>query len=114
MILRVLIGAAVLTSLTGWGDRAPEWPHSGAMPDEPGHEALERYKPIAAGTLSYRPVEPMPWGDVNSRVAPPGAVPAPPPSSDPAAQGSSDSKPGAQPAPMNDMKDMKDMKGMGQ
>ena len=85
MILRILIGAAVLVGLAGWADRAPEWPHSGPMPDEPGHETSQRYKPIDEGTLSYRPVEPMPWGDVNSRVAPPGAVPAPPPSSSPAA-----------------------------
>ena len=109
MILRILIGTAVLVGLAGWADRAPEWPHSGPMPDEPGHETSQRYKPIDEGTLSYRPVEPMPWGDVNSRVAPPGAVPAPPPSSDPAAKSPSAPKPGAQPAPMDDMKGRKGM-----
>lgn len=33
-----------------------------------------RYESITAGTKSYRPVEPMPWPDVNRRVAPPGAA----------------------------------------
>ena len=32
-----------------------------------------RYSPIVSGTKSYRPVEPLPWGDVNRRVMPPGA-----------------------------------------
>jgi hypothetical protein len=31
-----------------------------------------RYESITAGTKSYRPVEPLPWPDVNRRVAPPG------------------------------------------
>jgi hypothetical protein len=31
-----------------------------------------RYDPVTSGTKSYRPVEPLPWGDVNRRVAPPG------------------------------------------
>jgi hypothetical protein len=28
------------------------------------------YRSILSGTRSFRPVEPMPWGDVNRRVAP--------------------------------------------
>ena len=32
------------------------------------------YESITAGTKSYRPVEPLPWPDVNRRVAPPGAT----------------------------------------
>jgi hypothetical protein len=31
-----------------------------------------RYESITAGTKSYRPVDPLPWPDVNRRVAPPG------------------------------------------
>jgi hypothetical protein len=31
-----------------------------------------RYESITAGTKSYRPVEPLPWPEVNRRVAPPG------------------------------------------
>ena len=34
-----------------------------------GH-AGARYVPLGTGTKSYRPVEPMPWGDLNRRVAP--------------------------------------------
>jgi hypothetical protein len=37
------------------------------------------YRSITSGTKSYRPVEPLPWGDVNRRVAPPGALPTPMP-----------------------------------
>ena len=107
MILRIVIGAAVLVGLAGWADRAPEWPHSGAMPDEPGYGTSQHYDPIAKGTLSFRPVEPMPWGDVNRRVAPQDTLPAP--NSDPAAKGPVEPKPNAQPAPMEDMKGMKGM-----
>jgi hypothetical protein len=28
------------------------------------------YGPVTAGTKSYRPVEPLPWGEVNRRVMP--------------------------------------------
>ncbi len=30
-----------------------------------------RYSPVISGTKSYRPVEPLPWGDINRRVMPP-------------------------------------------
>jgi hypothetical protein len=30
-----------------------------------------RYSPVISGTKSFRPVEPLPWGDVNRRVMPP-------------------------------------------
>ena len=36
-----------------------------------------RYSPVISGTKSYRPVEPLPWGDVNRRVMPKDAQPAP-------------------------------------
>jgi len=35
-----------------------------------------RYSPIMSGTKSYRPVEPLPWGDVNRRVMPKDAQPS--------------------------------------
>ena len=101
MHLRLLIAIVLLPALAGWSDRDPSWPHSGPMPDEAVHVPSTRYVPIGAGTNSYRPVEPMPWGDVNKRVAPQGALPAP--NSAPAANNSSDSKPDAKPAPMDDM-----------
>jgi hypothetical protein len=40
-------------------------------PDDPGAAVrAERYQSLFSGTKSYRPVEPLPWGDVNRRVAP--------------------------------------------
>jgi hypothetical protein len=33
-----------------------------------------RYSPVLSGSHSYRPVEPLPWGDVNRRVMPPDAL----------------------------------------
>lgn len=42
-----------------------------ASPDDPGAPVkADRYSPVTSGTKTYRPVEPMPWGDVNRRVAP--------------------------------------------
>jgi len=35
---------------------------------------LMRYSPVLSGTRSFRPVEPLPWGDVNRRVMPPEAL----------------------------------------
>lgn len=48
-----------------------------ASPENPGAAAPpSRYSPITSGTKSYRPVEPLPWGDVNRRVMPPADRPA--------------------------------------
>lgn len=42
-----------------------------ASPADPGAPVkANRYSPVTSGTKSYRPVEPLPWGDVNRRVAP--------------------------------------------
>jgi hypothetical protein len=42
-----------------------------ASPDDPRVPVPpNRYGPITSGTKSYRPVEPLPWGDVNRRVMP--------------------------------------------
>jgi hypothetical protein len=47
-------------------------------PADPGARVpLTPYAPVISGTRSYRPVEPMPWGDVNRRVTPPDARSAP-------------------------------------
>ena len=40
-----------------------------AAPDEPWAPPV-KYSPVTSGSKSYRPVQPMPWGDVNRRVAP--------------------------------------------
>ena len=72
--LAVLKRAAVIMScsafLTGWGRAPAEWPHSGSMPDEAVRVPRAKYAPVEAGTKSYRPVEPMPWGDINKKIAP--------------------------------------------
>jgi hypothetical protein len=48
-----------------------------ASPDDPGSPAPPmRYQPVTSGTKSYRPVEPLPWGDVNRRVMPKDAQPS--------------------------------------
>lgn len=86
MPLRLLIALIALFALTAWRDRAPEWPASGPMPDQPGHAPRFTYDPVDKGTRSYRPVDPMPWGDVNRRVAPEGALPSTKPETPPPAQ----------------------------
>lgn len=40
-----------------------------AAPDEPWAPSVN-YSSVTAGSKSYRPVQPLPWGDVNRRVAP--------------------------------------------
>ena len=78
---RLLVALLAATALTGWGGREdePEWPHSGPMPDNPVKVKPLRYESISRGAQSYRPIAPMPWGDVNKRVAPPGSLPGAPP-----------------------------------
>lgn len=83
-ILAVLM---VAPALLGWGwpsDRHTlEWPHAGPMPDDPVKVAPYRYAPVTSGNQSYRPIDPLPWGDVNRRVAPPGSLPGAPPARQP-------------------------------
>lgn len=79
MRARLWIILAVSPFLVGWGDRNSQWPHVGTMPDDPAKGGRSHYQSITAGTKSYRPVEPLPWGDINRRVAPPGAPKEGPP-----------------------------------
>lgn len=79
-MLRPIAALVGVFILTGWSDREPSWPYAGAMPDEPVNVPSGGYQSIGAGLKSYRPVEPMPWGDTNRRVAPTGTLPANPPS----------------------------------
>jgi hypothetical protein len=48
---------------------------SPALARDPANPAADvppaRYGSVISGTKSYRPVEPLPWGDVNRRVMPP-------------------------------------------
>ena len=75
MATRLLFAVISLFTLTAWRNAEPGWPVAGPMPDEPGHASQYSYDPVGKGTRSYRPVDPMPWGDVNRRVAPAGALP---------------------------------------
>jgi hypothetical protein len=61
--LSFLVGGLLVTALVA-GAQA-------ANPADPGAPVkANRYKPVTAGTKSYRPVAPLPWGDVNKRVMP--------------------------------------------
>lgn len=77
-MLRPIVALVGIFILTGWGDRELSWPYAGATPDAPIAVPSNSYRSIATGIKSYRPVEPLPWGDTNRRVAPPGAAPAEP------------------------------------
>ena len=74
-MIRIFIAGMLLATLTGWGSRDEElaWPHSGPMPDNPVKVKPLQYKSIGQGNQSYRPIEPLPWGDVNKRVMPKGS-----------------------------------------
>ena len=63
----------VLAPLTATG--VLPWPNAGPMPDEPVDVPSSHYSPVNDGTKSYRPIDPMPWGDVNKRVAPQSPAP---------------------------------------
>ena len=83
MSLRLPISALLLVTLTAWRAADPPWPASGPSPDEPGH-GRGAYKSVTDGTRSFRPVDPMPWGDANRRVSPPGTAETPPVTDQPA------------------------------
>jgi hypothetical protein len=63
------------------------------MPDDPVKVKPLKYEPIGKGNRSYRPIDPMPWGDVNKRVAPPGSFPGAPPASPEMKSGGTPTKP---------------------
>lgn len=69
MLIRTLSGL-----LLGWMSLSPAAAHDPANPDSTVPPA--RYSPVLSGTQSYRPVEPLPWGDVNRRVMPRDAMPS--------------------------------------
>ncbi len=59
----------LLAPLLLWAPTA--LPAKAASPDDPAASVpAERYVGVFKGTRSYRPVEPLPWGDVNRRVDP--------------------------------------------
>ncbi len=58
--------------LLTWLTAAAAVAHDPAKPDTVVPPA--RYSPVLSGSQSFRPVEPLPWGDVNRRVMPPDAL----------------------------------------
>jgi hypothetical protein len=85
MITRTLSGL-----LLGWTFVSPAVAHDPANPDSAVPPV--RYSPVLSGTQSYRPVEPLPWGEVNRRVMPPDAMPSAPGQSKTAPKGKQDKK----------------------
>jgi hypothetical protein len=59
----------LLISFAIAGVALPTWGRDPADPNVPVPPA--RYAPVISGTKSYRPVQPVPWGNVNRSVAPP-------------------------------------------
>ena len=58
--------------LLTWLTTAAAVAHDPANPDIVVPRA--RYSPVLSGSQSFRPVDPLPWGDVNRRVMPPEAL----------------------------------------
>lgn len=58
-----------------WRHRSLIYPYVDRDPANPGLTGTALPDPkVTRGLMSYRPVEPMPWGDVNKNIAPqPGA-----------------------------------------
>lgn len=83
--------ALILILLTS-GLSSPALARDPANPNEPVPSAA--YRPVIAGTKSFRPVEPMPWGDINRRVMPPDAKAPSPPGQGKAAPKANDQKGG--------------------
>ena len=68
-------GAAHAYDLMRWR-HAPAYPYAGRDPSSPwAHGSPVTYRSVTHDLQSYRPVEPLPWGDVNKGVTP---VPKPP------------------------------------
>lgn len=110
-IASATIGIVAVTVLTGWGEHRQDlqWPHAGRMPDDPVPVKPLRYDPITKGNQSYRPIDPMPWGDVNKRVMPKSsetpAAPAPSPAAPMALSPARPAAPGVRPVPPASMPD---------
>lgn len=83
MMLRLAAILAVTVVVAGFRDAPPPWPASGPMPDEPVPVPASRYHSVTEGTQSFRPVAPLPWSDVNRRIAPPAPAPKEPPAKGP-------------------------------
>lgn len=58
-------------------DRTLSYPYGARDPSDPNEGvSASGYRPVTREIESYRPVDPLPWGDVNKRVTP---IPKPSP-----------------------------------
>jgi hypothetical protein len=64
----LMIGAAAL--LTGCSSPSDFIDTSGGPADVRSRVPAQRYVPVTAGTIDYKPVEPQPWKERNEKVAP--------------------------------------------
>jgi uncharacterized lipoprotein YajG len=48
----------------------PDYNASGGPADPGSRVPAQRYVPVTAGTVDYRPVDPLPWKERNEKVAP--------------------------------------------
>ena len=63
-----------------WRHQALTYPYAQRDPSNPfAGPSTVRYRSVTREIQSYRPVDPLPWGDVNRGVAP---APKPPPKSE--------------------------------
>lgn len=54
-----------------WWHRALPYPYAERDPSDPNAAmSALRYRPVTRELRSYRPIDPLPWGDVNKRVTP--------------------------------------------
>lgn len=54
-----------------WRDRVLPYPYAARDPSDPGSASSHlSYQRITRGLGTYRPIDPLPWGDVNKRVTP--------------------------------------------
>lgn len=67
-MLRPVLATAAALGLAACATTPPAHLVRAADPAAPS--APVRYTAVAAGTVSYSPVQPLDWGEVNRRVAP--------------------------------------------
>lgn len=67
-MLKPVLATAAALGLAACATTPPTHLVGAADPAAPSARAT--YSAVAAGTVSYRPVQPLDWGDVNRRVAP--------------------------------------------
>lgn len=64
----LMIAAAAL--LAGCSSPSDFFDTSGSPADPSSSVPAQRYVPVTAGTIDYKPVDPQPWKERNEKVAP--------------------------------------------